>query len=214
MTTRELPQDMQHAMITSWPNTPGPQALVDLANRLEAQGKPDSPQGPPLTEGINSYVERLDAQQFRRRAHSSWNSQDTTDPQLVIEALTRIALHGDTSNTIGLAVLQPPRNLLKLIPWFKPRSRCSFSRLPRHPRWMGFDPTLSMVSGLTALVVQGNDDQPSIVLALPPRMTQILPENTRHTFPQGQASTLAALLQWHGALPVWTPRKEPEEKTV
>ena len=200
MPTNQFPPEMQHAMFTSWPNTPGPARLIRLADHLHLHQEDDPP------EGLDSYIERLEALNFRRRAHTDWRHQDTSTFQKALEALTANALQGDTSNTIGLAILSQANPLLRLIPWARPRNRCTISRLPRDPQWMGFDPTLTLVSGLTALVFEGQQPhRPSFVLVIPPGMARRHPQDPRDPFPEGQAQTLADLLRWHQANPQWVP---------
>ena len=207
MTTEEIPPEMQHAMFTSWPNTPGPQRLIHLANQLQHQ------RGPHPTEGLNSYIERLEAHRFRQRAHSNWKQQDTSTTWKTLEVLTAIAVQGDSTNTIGLAILTRRNTIRRLFPWPSARHRCTFSRLPRDPAWMGLDPTLALLTGLTALVIEGQPSQtPSFVLALPPAMAQQHPQEQQEPFPEGQAQTLAELLRWHLAGPLWLPRPPDEHR--
>ena len=80
-----------------------------------------------------------------------------------------------------------------------------FTKMRRHPDWMGFCATLPNLAGLQAAVKESEElpGEPGIVLALTPEM---MGSPSRSRFPNGPASHLRMALTWHKAACHWLPK--------
>ena len=208
----------------NWPHTPSPNRLLRAQFELYRQIQAGIPLGIDLepehgtslkmldTWHLLEHVTRItprrlaleDASIFMRKIKTP---QDILD---VKDVLHGIARNADTPMTIGFAVFRTD-------PSGQNTHIMAFSRLSRDQDWMGFDGVLPKVGGLTALVHNSDwgSSLPGLVVVLP------LPETflassmlTDVPFPEGQATWLKEVLEFHDATPYWLEDTAPMETTL
>ena len=207
----------------NWPHTPTPDRLLRAELEVEQQIQKGTPLGINLEPEYGTDLTMTDAWHFleqeTRDIFRRWaleeaprfmremeTSRTTLD---VKDVLHGIARNADTVMTIGIAVFGPD-------PSGQNTHVMAFSRLSRDPDWMGFDGVLPKIGGLTALVHNSDwgSRLPGLVVVLP------LPETflasgilTDVPFPEGQATWLKEVLEFHGATPYWLEDTAPVETT-
>ena len=115
--------------------------------------------------------------------------------------MTMAARTGSSPDTIGMALMTDDP-AVPLAPPSEALTTVIFTRLARHPKWMGLDSLLPYVRNLQAIVFQEPDydvPTPDTIIAAP-RSIHIDGDHTA-SFPQGLPSQLDAMLAWHGASP-------------
>ena len=184
--------------VLAWPNTPSRRRLDRAAGLPGGETPtPGTPAAQRQQEDVSNYRNHLDSALFSHRAMEELRRERPrlTRRDQLIPLLTRITREADTHSTVGVAMERrtDPRNVTYI-----------FTRMQRHPDWMGFCPLLPNIDGLSAQVIESTNlpGRPGIVLALP---HDLAPPPPRARFPRGEAATLESLLRWHGALPAWVP---------
>ena len=208
----------------NWPHTPTPDRLLRAKLEVEQQIQKGTPLGINLEPEYGTHLTMTDAWHFleqdmrhifRRLAledASIFMRKIKTPPDIldVKDVLHGIARNADTPMTIGFAVFRTD-------PSGQNTHIMAFSRLSRDQDWMGFDGILPKVGGLTALVHNSDwgSRLPGLVVVLP------LPETflasgilTDVPFPEGQATWLKEVLEFHGATPYWLEDTESVETTL
>ena len=82
-----------------------------------------------------------------------------------------------------------------------------FAELPRDPTWMGMNPVLPTVEGNLVSIRQSTlrPGEPGVVLSFIIGPDLQIPEQPEEAFPEGAATLLKNVLQWHGARVIhWT----------
>ena len=183
--------------VLAWPRTPSKRRLDRAAGLSDQEPPTKGIAAQRQKEDANNYRQYLKTPQFSQKALQELRKERPrlTRRDQLLSLLTRIAREGDTPNTIGVAMERrtDPDNVTYI-----------FTRLQRHPDWMGFCPLLPNIDRLSAEIIESTSlpGKPGLVLAIPHDLAQPSPQ-TR--FPRGEATTLENLLKWHGAFSNWIP---------
>jgi hypothetical protein len=198
-----------------WPGTPGRTRMLQAFRLLEertgkamrtpgikplgpgeddGQGAPD--RGPDWAEMIH------DNGEFCQEATLAFAKLITTGgyPESVHTHMARTAASGCTADSIGLGLSYAPAGPDASIDVFV------FSKMPRHPDWMGLLQVLPLVRGQDVVVIEspeGGVPGAAFTARLDRRDSYLLP------FPPGQARLLEEVLRHHGARPVWVRSNNP-----
>ena len=209
----------------TWPNTPGglrQQNAAFLARELlkkdqdatiipRTQGDGEMrPEQRRILRDAWAYAERQECQKmFQDEANRmlrmiAWK----IDRQFsFVDAMIQVAQTGSDHRTIGVGIMMdvPPPGID--LPPSPDMGNYVFTRFPRDPDWMGYDPVFKMLRGLAAIIMESQTEPgtPWVTLMVPPHRIINL-NDLNHPFPTGETATLKELLQWHGASPVWYPR--------
>ena len=190
------PEKLEDVM--KWPNTPGlepfqraQQAHKQLRGINSTDNKRLQPQDLILVEQVDFWFR---TGPFRRYADRKLARTLPQIPERLHTALAvRIAVEGTSEDTIGMVIITKETN---------GQNSHIFTRLLRHPHWMGFEACLPNIRGLRVIVFQHETpDRPDAILAMDP---STMPPPSHAPFPPGQASVLRDLLAWHGGKPVWS----------
>ena len=146
------------------------------------------------TELWNEKAEFLIAMEYQREEET-----------LTIQSIMNVAARGDTEATIGLAHYDPTQRTHR-----DPISHLKFTRLSRHPDWMGMCPVLSSLETFQALVFQKPGTQePSFVIIAPKAEKPTHQPAQPPPFPEGQATALKEILSFHSIVSTWVPQVSP-----
>ena len=199
------------------PNTPGHNRYLQAAkdfhqwechnNLLRKQGSEDFE---PLSPGFSKELEDFtDLDHYGEMRHTQTHehtdaqafNEETTDitretTELILEFIMSLADGGSSQATIGIAIYTYHHNIKGQ------KATVSFTRIPRHPDWMGMSPLFSELAGTTAFVFQEpGETYPNFVIIT--NNQPDTPVQTGDPFPEGESATLRDLLAHAGATPGW-----------
>ena len=194
--------------ILSWPNTPPPHIINSLQSLISQtltdinQGQDPISTPPALADHLKAYTERLSVHIFREEATAYYKQVREEYPDLSpLTAMRNAARTGSSPDTIGMGLMTDDP-AVPLAPPAPGLTTVIFTRLARHPQWMGLDSLLPYVRNLQAIVFQDPDSSIPIpdTLIVTPRAVAIEGDHTT-SFPKGPPSDLDQMLAWHGASP-------------
>ena len=199
-----------------WPGTPGRARMLRAFRILEERtGKTmqtpgiESP-GPGEDDGLGApdrgpdWAEIIhDNGQFCQDATLTFAELITRGryPEEVYTHMAQAAAAGCSADSIGLAVGYAPAGPDAMIDVFV------FSRMPRHPDWMGLLQVLPLLRGQDVVVMESPEGGDVPGVAFTARLDR--GDGYPLPFPPGQARLLETVLRHHGASPVWVPSKSP-----
>ena len=190
--------------MTGWPNTPRKHQLervTRIANRVINHQPVTRDQ---MVQNLTYFVCRniFISQHIATRKFNLWRAEHPS-PQFPQDKLLELAaaIHADNPDTIGLAVM-PDRPITNLDPAYVHPEGLLITALARDQQWMGYQPALSYLKELQAIVIgSAQHKQVIAILAAPASAFQSLP--LAAPFPGGEANVLRSLLTWHGATTHW-----------
>ena len=200
----------------NWPHTPSIDRFLIAKEEVERMMKAGIPLGIQLEPEHGTdlkmsdawcYTEEASRHSYRKKALLTFSAMLEEFASGGIEYVGKhIAGVQDTKMTLGIGVIGPD-------PTGEHTHVSSFSRLSRDPDWMGLDGILPKVRGLVALVYESEWEPllPGWVLVLSEDILRGSTYPTQHTFPDGQATWLKEVLEFHGATPYWVPDSAPGE---
>ena len=201
----------------SWPHTPSPDRFLaarEEVNRRRKAGMPLVIQLEPeygaeiKMNDARCYLEEVALHIYHKEALQTLSAMmEKAASGGLIYVMQRIVRREDSQMNLGIGVMRPD-------PTGKHTHKTSFSRLSRDPDWMGHDGTLPNVRGLVALVYESEraPGLPGWVMALSEDILRGSTYPTQHTFPEGQATWLKEVLEFHGATPYWVADAAPAER--
>ena len=193
-----------------WPHTPSRDRFLTAREEVNRRRKAGMPLGiqPEPEDGaeINitdarCYLEEVALHIYHKEALRTFCAMmEKAASGDLIYVMQRIVRREDSNMNLGIGVIRPD-------PTGKHTHVTSFSRLSRDTDWMGLDGNLPNVRGLVALVYE-SERAPGL-----PGWAMVLSEDilrgnsypTHHTFPEGQATCLKEVLEFHGATAYWVP---------
>ena len=198
------------ARMLSWPNTPTSQQLTRATETFRKTGQPQSLT--PDDDGAETATVIRDvlilsacysSTHYRQWAFQTFRHRknEAHDPVSLMGLFSYLAWSGETEMLIGIALREDTPKPPDM------SANCNFGQIPRHPQWMGFAPIWSKVRDLQALVAESHSKpgQPGSLIVLP--KDEIWDDGIPHNpFPDGEATLIKTLLDWHGAAQsTWVP---------
>ena len=147
----------------------------------------------------------MQAPEFTKACIDLHNSTYRGDAAFIPWLLFQAAQLGDSAHTVGLVYQkQSPDN--------PGNATTTMTKLSREPKWMGYNPKLEDLTGLTFRIHGSMDmpDLPSFAIGLRYSITDegTVPHSAK--FPNGEASRLRRILLHHGAEKcLWMPHIPP-----
>ena len=201
----------------SWPHTPSRDRFLtarEEVNQLRKAGMPLGIQLEPESgaeikmNDARCYLEDVALHIYHKEALQNFSAMmEKAASGNLIYVLQRIVRREDSKMNLGIGVIRPD-------PTGKHTHVTSFSRLSRDTDWMGLGGILLKVRGLVAVVHESERESglPGWVLALSEDILRGSTYPTHHRFPEGQATWLKEVLEFHGATPYWVPDAAPAER--
>ena len=195
--------------MTGWPNTPTRHRL-ERATRIASRVINHLPVvREQMVQNATYFVCRniFISQHIATRKFNLWRA-DHPSPEFPQDKMLELTAEIFVANrdTIGLAVM-PQQPIVNLDPAYYHPKGLLITALTTDPDWMGYQPALSYLKGLQAIVYGSAKDKRVIaILAAPPNAFQNIPPTS--PFPGGQPNVVRSLLTWHGAETHWVKDEE------
>ena len=203
----------------NWPRTPSLESWLRARFEVDEMIRAGIPAGVNLKPEHGADLKMTDAwhvlaeemratyrrQGLEEASKSIREMKTPRDIEDVVDVLQDIARSGDTPMTVGITVFRDD-------PSGEHTHALAFSLLSRDPDWMGLDGILPKLTGMVALVydsVQGSR-LPGLVVVRP---EPVFAHGTlvHSPFPEGQATWLKEVLEFHGAMPYWLGDTAPPD---